>query len=303
VSDPAQVDWRSPPPAAVLTLDALRPELKVTRCTVSDSGVATVWLDRPERRNSWTARMNTEYRAIMAALDADAQVRVAIVTGTGTSFCVGADSRALSGYVGTTNYDNGLPVDAAQPGYGVRDEYDADMAWHYGLRIPVIAAVNGACAGVAVALAAFCDIRFAVMGAKVTVASPKLGLPSEYGLSWVLPRLMGVTHATDMLLSGRVIESQRLEQMGFFNAVHERDDFDAAVTAYAEVLAAASPRAVTTAKRQLYSDLLQSDPARSVRLSKTLTGDLMRFPDYSEGVSAMIEKRVPQFESTLGAKD
>ena len=239
--------------------------------------------------------MNAEYRAIMAALDADSRVRVAVVTGSGHSFCVGADSRALSGYVGAASYDPGLAADAATPGYGVRAEYDADLVWQYGLRFPVIAAVNGACAGVAVALAAFCDLRFAVTGAKVTVSSPRLGLPSEYGLSWILPRLIGVTHAADMLLSGRVIASQDLARMGFFNAVYEPEAFESSVAAYAEQLAAASPAAVTTAKRQLYSDLLLVDPARSVRQSKTLTGELMQLPDYAEGVSALLEKRTPSF--------
>lgn len=296
MAEAEDIAWHAPPDETpVPTLDALRPQLKVTRCEVDDDGVATVWLHRPERRNSWTARMNAEYRAVMSALDQDPGVRVAVVTGTGTSFCVGADSRALSGYVGAGSYDPGLPADAARPGHGVRAEYEADLAWHYGLRIPVIAAVNGACAGVAVALAAFCDLRFAVAGAKVTVSSPRLGLPSEYGLSWVLPRLMGVTHATDVLLSGRVLLAQDLERMGFFNAVHGPEEFWPAVLDYARTLAAASPIAVTTAKRQLYSDLLLANPARSVRQSKTLTGQLMQLPDYTEGVTALVEKRTARF--------
>lgn len=281
-----------PPPPP---LRDLRSQLKVTRCEVTEAGVATVWLHRPERRNSWTARMNAEFRAIVAALDRDPSVRVAVVTGTGTSFCVGADSRALSGYVGAGTYDPGLPDDAARPGYGVRDEYDADLVWLWGLRIPVIAAVNGACAGVAVALAAYCDLRLAVRDAKVTVSSPRLGLPSEYGLSWVLPRLMGVTAAADLLLTGRVVLSQDLVPMGFFNSVHDPEDFDQAVRDCATTLALASPAAVTTAKRQLYSDLLLSDPAASVRRSKVLTGELMKLPDYKEGVTALTEKRTPRF--------
>jgi enoyl-CoA hydratase/carnithine racemase len=289
--------WEVPPPAAPVTLSALREQLKVTRFTI-DAGVATVWLHRPERRNSWTARMNAEYRAIMQALDSDPAVRVAVVTGSGSDFCVGADSRALSGYVGAATYDPGLPPDAATPGHGVRTEFDADLVWHYGLTIPVIAAVNGACAGVAVALAAYCDIRFAVTGAKVTVSSPRLGLPSEYGLSWVLPRLIGLTHAADMLISGRVIDSDTLGRMGFFNAVYPRGEFEQAVNDYARMLAEVSPIAVTTAKRQLYTDLLHTDPSAAVRQSKHLTGDLMKLPDYEEGVAALIGKRKPSFGST-----
>lgn len=298
MADPAQLAWATPDRGSAIALDALRPALKVVRCQVNAQGVATVSLHRPERRNSWTTRMNVEYRAVLAALDADPAVRVAVITGAGTTFCIGADSRALTANIGNEDYDPGLPLDAAQPGYGVRAEYDADLSWHYGLRIPVVAAVNGACAGIAVALAAFCDVRFAVAGAKVTVATPRLGLPSEYGLSWVLPRLMGVTHATDMILSGRVIESEELARMGFFNAVYASDDFETRVAAYADQLAAASPRAVTTAKRQLYSDLLSTDPGRSVRLSQALTASMMSGPDYKEGVSALIEKRAPVFTTS-----
>src|SRR5260370_690879 len=91
---------------------------------------------------------------------------------------IGADSQALAKYVHADGYDPALPADAEQPGYGVRPEFDADMAWQFGMRPPIIAAVNGACAGIAVALVAFCDIRFAVEGAKITTAAPTLGLPA-----------------------------------------------------------------------------------------------------------------------------
>ncbi|MEO3858621.1 enoyl-CoA hydratase-related protein [Acrocarpospora sp. B8E8] len=291
----SKIGWENPAPTDGPSLDQLKEQLKVTRYDVAGTGVATVWLHRPDRRNSWTARMNFEYRAVMRALDADPAVRVVVVTGSGGTFSVGADSRALTGYVGAESYDPGLPQDAALPGHGVRDEFDADLVWQYGLRVPVIAAVNGACAGVALALAAFCDLRFAVSGAKVTVASPRLGLPSEYGLSWILPRLIGVTHAADLLLSGRVADSDSLARMGFFNAVYPEEEFQEAVYRYAGQLAAASPLAVTTAKRQLYTDLLHHDPAGSVRQSKTLTGRLMKAPDYKEGVAALVEKRTPRF--------
>ena len=270
-------------------------ELKVTRYEIDDAGVATVWLHRPERHNSWTARMHAEYRWIMARLERDPEVRVAVLTGTGTSFCVGADSKALSTYVGKDGFDPQLPRESERPGYGVRPEFDADVSWQLGLRFPLICAVNGACAGVAMAMAAFSDIRFGVRGAKVTTATPKLAMPVEYGLSWILPRLIGVTHAADVLLSGRVLRAEELETMGFFNGVYERDEFDRRVHDYAHLLAGLSPEATRTTKRQLYDDLLGSDPAASVERSKVLIGELMALPDYKEGVQALIEKRPPRF--------
>ena len=270
-------------------------ELKVTRVEIDDVGVATVWLHRPERHNSWTARMHAEYRWIMADLEANPDVRVAVLTGSGSTFCVGADSKALSGYVKTEGFDTGLPTEAARPGYGVRPEFDADVAWQLGLRFPLICAVNGSCAGVALAMAAYSDIRFAVTGAKVTTATPKLAMPAEYGLSWILPRLIGVTNAADILLSGRILLSDELDGMGFFNKVFSPEDFQKGVYNYARKLAELSPEATKTTKRQLYEDLLHSDPARSVERSKELIGQLMSMPDYEEGVRALIEKRAPRF--------
>lgn len=270
-------------------------ELKVTRYSVDDAGVATVWLDRPERRNSWTGRMHDEYRWIMKKLDDDLRVRVIVLTGSGESFCVGADSKALQSYVGADGYDPALSKDAERPGYGVRPEFDADMAWQFGMRPPIIAAVNGACAGIAVALIGFCDIRFAVEGAKVTTAAPKLGVPAEYGLSWIIPRLVGVTHAADILLSGRVLLAEELKTMGFFNDVFAKDEFEKRVYEYAHMLAELSPASISTTKRQLYEDLLHTNVGRSVEHSKELIEELMQGPDYKEGVTAFLEKRKPRF--------
>lgn len=271
-------------------------ELKVTRYEIGDAGVATVWLHRPERRNSWTARMHTEYRWIMAELESDPGVRVAILTGSGNTFCVGADFKALDTYVGaTTGFDPGVAKDVSRPGYGIRREFDADVVWQLGLRFPVICAVNGACAGVAMAMAAFSDIRFAVEGAKVTTATAKLAMPVEYGLSWILPRLIGVTNAADVLLSGRILLAEELGRMGFFNAIYPAEGFMERVTEYARLLAANSPQATTVTKRQLYEDLLRLDPAASVDESKELIGRLMAEPDYAEGLRAFAEKRAPRF--------
>ncbi|BBL79273.1 enoyl-CoA hydratase [Rubrobacter xylanophilus] len=270
-------------------------ELKVTRYSVDESGVATVWLDRPERRNSWTGRMHDEYRWIMKQLDDDPRVRVIVLTGSGESFCVGADSKALQSYVGADRYDPALSEDAERPGYGVRPEFDADMAWQFGMRPPIIAAVNGACAGIAVALVSFCDIRFAVEGAKVTTAAPKLGLPAEYGLSWIIPRLVGVTHAADILLSGRVLLAEELKSMGFFNNVFPKDEFEERVYEYAHMLAGLSPASTSTTKRQLYEDLIRTNVGESIEHSKKLIEKLMQGPDYKEGVTAFLEKREPRF--------
>ncbi|GLZ15775.1 enoyl-CoA hydratase [Actinomadura sp. NBRC 104425] len=266
-------------------------ELKVTRYDIDGDGIATLWLSRPGRANSWTGRMHDEYRWICARLDEDPAVRVIVLTGEGDVFCGGADYKALDHYTRTDHYDPALSKNADRPGYGVRPEFDSDMAWQLGLRKPMIAAINGSCAGIAVALAAFCDLRFAVEDAKITTVAARIGLPAEYGLSWILPRLMGVTHAADLILTGRVATAAELRHTGLFNKVLPREGFMDAVYDYARLLAAASPAAVTAAKRQIWSDLLRHDPAAAVEESKELIGRHMQTPDYKESVAALLERR------------
>jgi len=258
--------------------------------------VATVVLDRPHRHNAWTGRMHAEYRAAMADLDADPDVRCVVVTGAGDTFCVGADSQALAGHAERGGYDPGLPPEPATPGYGVRPEWDHDFAWHFGLRLPVIASVNGACAGVGLVLACYCDLRIAVHNARLTTATPQLGLPAEYGLSWLLPRLIGATHAADLLLTGRIVRAGEPVVAGLFNRVVPAGELDETVAAYASRFATAvSPLAVTTAKRQLWGDLLETDVGQSVERSRVLLDELMATADYREGVAALREKRPPNF--------
>jgi enoyl-CoA hydratase/carnithine racemase len=271
-------------------------ELKATRYEI-DAGVATIWLHRPHRHNAWTGRMHAEYRWIFAELEADPAVRVIVVTGTPPAFCVGADSEALASQAERGGYDPGLAEKPAQPGYGVRPELDHDFAWQYGLRRPVIAAVNGACAGIGLALAMFADLRFVSATAKITTAAPRLGLPAELGLSWVLPRLVGVTRAAELLLSGRVVTGAETEAWGLWNGV-EPDGESALAAAHdcARLLATtASPESLAITKRQLYDDLLSHDVGASVEESKRLLDVMMGGPDFREGVAALREKRAPRF--------
>ena len=137
-----------------------------------------------------------------------------------------------AGYVASVRGD-----DFAKPGHGVRREYDHELVWHWGLKKPVIAAINGACAGIAVAIAGFCDLRYAVAGAKLTTAAARLGLPAEYGMAWLLPRLMGMTHAADVLITGRIFLAEEARQMGFLNDVFAADEFEARIAEIARSIA------------------------------------------------------------------
>jgi enoyl-CoA hydratase/carnithine racemase len=274
-------------------------DLKAVRYEI-DGHVATVWLDRPHRHNAWTGRMHREYRWVLAQLQSDPAVRAVVVTGTPPAFCVGGDSEALAGHAERGAYDNGLssePEALASPGYGVRPEFDHDFSFQFGLRFPLIAAVNGACAGVGLAVALFCDLRFGAAGARCTTAAPKLGLPAEYGMSWILPRLIGVTRATDLLLSGRVFTPSDTAEWGLWNGIAEDGAATvAAATAYARLLATSvGPAALTTTKAQLYRDLLRHDVGAAIADSQRLLGEAMTTAEYREGVAALREKRPPNF--------
>lgn len=280
-------------------------ELHVTESEI-DQGVGLVRLKRPDRGNSWTHRMNAEYRWLMKSLDEDPEVRVIVVTGAGRQFCVGADFRALEHHQESKKdyVQSAAEVEMAEPGHGVRAEFDHEMVWHWGLNKPVIAAINGACAGIAIALAAFCDLRYAAAGAKFTTSTPRLGLPAEYGLSWVLPRLVGLAAAVDILFTGRVLPAEEMQSIGFLHSVLPAEGFEQEVLARArEMATVVSPVAVRAAKRQVYADQLHLAPGQSVEDARLLTAELLRHPDCREGVAAMQQKRVPSFAPLGAAKN
>ena len=146
------------------------------------------------------------------------------MTGAGRGFCAGADTRALEGHVERGGYDPGTGPGLESRGYGVRPEFDAEFAYHFGIPKPIIAAVNGPAAGVGFALACYCDLRFAAAGAKLTTAHGRLGLPAEFGLSWLVPRLVGLTRGADILLSSRVLLAEEAAEIGLVNKVTPGDE-------------------------------------------------------------------------------
>ena len=262
-----------------------------------DNSVATVWLNRPHRHNAWTGKMHAAYKNEMATLDADMSVRAIVVTGTPPAFCVGGDSEALSQHAKSGGYDPGESVLVANPGKNFEQQFDHDLVWHYQLRVPVIAAVNGACAGIGLALALFCDLRFVSASAKCTTAAPKIGLPAEYGLSWTLPRLIGVTRAADLLLSGRIFTGEETREWGLWNAVAQ-DGAGALELAqnYAQSLAVTTgPQAVANTKKQLYQDLISHNIGDSIDTSISLINDATKTEEYREGIAALRDKRPPNF--------
>ncbi|MGA0838308.1 MAG: enoyl-CoA hydratase-related protein [Pseudomonadales bacterium] len=272
-------------------------ELKATDYVVAD-GIATIWLDRPHRLNAWTGRMHAEYRWCLAEAEQNPNVRVIVVTGRGRGFCVGGDTEALAGHARKGGYDPGTPSSMAMSGFGKAPEFDASFAYHFGLSKPVLAAINGPAAGVGLALACFADLRFAAAGAKFTTAHGRLNLPAEYGLSWLLPRMIGLTRANDLLLSSRVFTSEEALDWGLVNAVHPAAEVLDRTLDYARnLIARVAPRSLRETRWQVYGDL-HRDVASSVRASEALLEDMMRDPDYREGVDAYLERRAPRWTAS-----
>jgi enoyl-CoA hydratase/carnithine racemase len=254
----------------------------LVRYDVAD-GVCTLTLDNPERHNAWSPEMEREYFALLDRAAADTEVRAIVLTGAGRSFCPGLDSRRLSQAAESA----GLVLE------GRRSQ-------HYALTIPkpMIAAVNGACAGIGLVQALVCDVRFMARGARISTAYAKLGIPAEYGLSWILPRMIGVEWALDLLLSARAVEAEEAARIGLVSRVCEPDTVLAEAQHYARTLAAnSSPRSMAAIRRQVWGDLNRDyTEANHEWLRAMRAFNRPDNPDFAEGVAAFVDKRPPRFE-------
>lgn len=277
-------------------------DLKTTLYSVADQ-IATITLNRPHRGNAWTGRMHTEYRYLLDQADKDPDVRVVILTGTGERFCVGGDSQALDGHSKKGSYDAGTPVDIVTPGSDEFAPFTQDFAYQFALSKPVIAAINGAAAGVGLVMACYADIRFAVPGAKLTTAHGPLNLPAEYGLSWLLPRLIGGARALELLLSSRKFLTDEAHQIGLIHRLVPAPDLLAETRAYAaDLVARVSPEALRQSKRQTYLDF-HRDVGASVEEANALLSAMVKQPDYSEAIRAFLEKRPAAWGTAKAADD
>jgi len=264
-----------------------------------EDGVALLTLNRPQRLNAWTAEMERSYFGLLERCAGDERVRVIVVTGAGRGFCAGADMEQLQalGEGAETAAANGGREDGdAAPANGERERHER-RAQSFPLSIPkpIIAAVNGACAGIGLVQALMCDVRFAAAGAKFTTAFARRGLVAEHGISWMLPRLVGPAQALDLLLSGRVVLGEEALELGLVNRVLAPEQLLDATLAYArEIAVHCSPASMATMKRQLYTDL-ERPLADALANADRLMLASFAAPDFVEGVASFVEKREPRF--------
>jgi enoyl-CoA hydratase/carnithine racemase len=223
--------------------------------------------------------MEARYHALLDEADADPEVRVGILTGAGPSFCPGVDTGRLDTIAGK-------PMD---------QEGRRTPARPWAFRKPLIAAINGGCAGMGLVQAMYCDIRFAARGAKLTTAFARRGLAAEFGASWLLPRLVGVENAMDLLLSGRVFDADEAHRLGLVSRVVEPDELMAQARAYAADIAAnCSPLSLALVRAQVHDDL-QGDFGSSLARTYKAMGHAATAPDFREGVDSYLQKRQASF--------
>lgn len=261
-----------------------------------DEPVALITLNRPDKLNAWTDRMASEVKHAIAAAESDKKVVGVIITGAGRSFCAGADMGTLEALSAgaTLQSESTLTSDPGDP------QMDAGFRHTYSYlastRKPIIAAINGHCVGMAIPIVCFCDMRFASDKASFHTAFSRRGLVAEWGISWILPRLVGTAHAFDMLFSARKITAQEAASMGLVNRVVPAEELVEHCRKYIRDLAEnCSPGAMAIMKRQVYQSLL-ADLDTDLKIAGKLMVETFGTADFKEGVASFVEKRPPRFE-------
>jgi enoyl-CoA hydratase/carnithine racemase len=248
--------------------------------------VLVLTLNRPDRLNAWTDELEVQYFAQLDAAEADPEVRAIVLTGAGRGFCAGADFDLLEDATGEETGADATDAIVNRP---------RPRNLPLTLRKPLIAAINGPAAGLGLVEALYCDVRFCVPGAKLTTAFTRRGLVAEYGLSWLLPRLVGTSRALDLLISARVVLGTEAAAIGLVDRLVEPEDLlDEAVAYAADLAANCSPTSMAIVKRQVLDGLGQSfDEAYAE--SERLIAESFERPDAAEGVASYLEKRPPAF--------
>lgn len=270
----------------------------------TEDRVTTVTLNRPDRLNAWTAQMAGEVRAALTHAGSDPETRCIVITGAGRGFCAGADMDTLQTV--TTNQKTNASETAAMPeraslpadpDLDLSELYPGQFDYLYACPKPIIAAINGPCAGIGLILSLYADLRFADEAAKFTTAFAARGLIAEHGIAWLLPRLIGEAHALDLLFTARKFTGIEAAAMGLVNKALPSDALMEHVAAVAHTLAhEVSPRSVAIMKRQVRAAYAQSFK-KSLRIADEQMKQSFSTFDFKEGVQSFVERRPPAFEN------
>ena len=257
-----------------------------------DGPVATITLNRPERMNALTKVLEAELRDAVEAAGRDTAIRAIVLTGAGRAFCAGMDMEELEV----------LPPEDIQAEQWMR-AYDMNRRADYQTRYsyfpatpkPIISAINGAAAGLGLVMALYSDFRIASAKAVFATAFAKRGLIAEHGISWMLPRVVGHAHATDLLLTSRKVDAKEALSMGLVNRVVPAEELSVTAQALAVSLATeVSPRSVRVMKRQVWEAPYQS-LGEAVAMANAEMVESLRSEDFTEGVAHFVERRPAKF--------
>jgi enoyl-CoA hydratase/carnithine racemase len=269
--------------------------------TVKDR-IAVITLNRPDKLNAWTAPMQASVKRAIVDASKDDNVRVILVTGAGRGFCAGADMGGLQKIEpgkwderALARADNDVKLEPSTLGPDVSGHYGGRFGYLMSIRKPIIAAINGPCAGIGLVFTLYCDLRFASSEAKFTTSFAQRGLIAEHGISWLLPRITGTAHALDLLFSARKFTAEEAQRIGLVNRAFAHEHFMANVVEYARQLAdTVSPRAMAVMKAQvwkaLYQDLNDAIAIGDAEMQKSFATE-----DFKEGVAHFVEKRPARF--------
>ncbi|MEL7540629.1 MAG: enoyl-CoA hydratase [Pseudomonadota bacterium] len=263
--------------------------------------ILTITLNRPDRLNAWTGQMQADVQNAIERAGADDAVRAIVVTGAGRGFCAGADMAGLqeispdgdAANVATSGTDaNAIDPDSED----LASLYPGRFGYMYACPKPIIAAINGPCAGIGLIFTLYADMRFANQDAKFTTAFSQRGLIAEHGIAWLLPRLVGEAHALDLLFTARVFKGAEAERVGLVNRALPANELLPHVMDTAKHLSTqVSPRSLAIMKRQIRESYFQSF-ARSLEIADQEMQDSFASFDFKEGVDSFVEKRPPAFQ-------
>ena len=263
-----------------------------------DAPVATITMNRPDNLNAFTTRMLAEIRHALEQAERDEKVVGIVLTGAGRGFCAGMDMNALNSMsAGGGRAEDDLSALDANPGDpSMGDDFQVTYAYLLSIRKPLVAAINGACAGLGFCFALLCDMRFVEKTAKFTTAFSQRGLVAEHGVSWLLPRLIGPGRALDLLWSARKFDGVEAQQLGLAERLCETGTAATEAAAYIKQLAAsAAPMSLMVMKQQVYRHL-NMPLGESMRDTNKLMAESLKRDDFREGVRSFMERRPPQFK-------
>jgi enoyl-CoA hydratase/carnithine racemase len=270
-----------------------------------DNPVAVITLNRPEALNAFTRTMLAEIRHALAAAEQDEQVVGIVLTGAGRGFCPGMDMNALNAISGgeAAGQDDISKLKADPGDAELGDNFQVTYSYFMSVRKPIIAAINGACAGLGLAIATMTDLRIVERSAKFSTAFSQRGLIAEHGISWTLPRLIGSGNALDLLWSARKFTGEEAKALGLAEQLVDDGESLRAAIAYIKNLAASSaPKSLQVMKAQVYRHM-NMQLGEAMRETNDWMAASLKRDDFKEGVRSFIEKRPPNFQRVNLAKE